>query len=372
MNIGTVTGDMRVAIGIKRSDKSMKSSRLLSFFAAILTIACIVPVALHADEWSGLPSRPSQLGNAPVYPPVNGQNQQISTPARPAANGQNQQTFASPDDAVKALRATVEANDRTALAQIFGPEFQSLQTGDKVQDANNTRRFANAMAVSCHLDKQSDSEFFVAVGTNDYPMAIPLVQANGQWYFDTAAGKEEIINRHIGKDELTAIGVCRAYVKAQEIFAMNNGVYAQKFKSSPGQVDGLYWPDTLGEPPSPFDALVAEAHAEGYGGHHGNAPHAFHGYYFKILTRQGGAAPGGKADYMTNAQLTKGFALVAYPENWNQSGVMTFIVGSDGKVYQRNFGEKTSRIAPRIKEYNPDEHWTLVQDQGVPYPVPGA
>ena len=330
----------------------MKSSRLLNYFAGVL-IACIVPVTLQADEWSELPSNPSQLGG---------------TPADSAANSQSRQMYASPDDAVKALRAAVEANDRTALGQIFGPEFQSLQTGDKVQDANNTRHFANAMAYGYKLEKMNDNTMFVDVGTNDWPMPIPLMETNGQWYFDTAAGKEEIINRHIGRDELTAIGVCRDYVNAQRQFAaMNGGAYAQKFKSTPGKKDGLYWPSAAGEPASPFGALVAEAHAEGYGGHHGGGPHAFHGYYFKILTRQGAAAPGGKMDYMAGDDLKKGFALVAYPENWNQSGVMTFIVGPDGKVYQRDFGGKT----PRIKEFNPDKDWTLVQDQGIPYAASG-
>lgn len=306
---------------------------------------------VKADEWTGVPSSPAEQGGAP---------------ADPVAGKEKQQTFASPEDAVKALRAAVEANDRTALGQIFGPDYQSLQTGDKVQDANNTRHFAHAIAENYKLDKQSDNEVYIDVGTNDWPMPIPLVQNNGQWYFDTAAGKEEIINRHIGRDELAAIGVCHAYVKAQQqVVTMNGGTYAQKFKSSPGKKDGLYWPASAGEEPSPFGALVAEAHAEGYGAHQGSGPHAFHGYYFRILTAQGDAAPGGSKDYLSGDQLKNGFALVAYPENWNQSGVMTFIVNQDGKVYQRDLGEKTDRIAKHMKDYNPDNHWTLVQDEGI-------
>jgi hypothetical protein len=201
-------------------------------------------------------------------------------------------------------------------------------------------------------------------------MAIPLVKADGQWHFDTAAGKEEIINRHIGKDELCAIGVCRAYVKAQKEFASlntdaNGGVqYALKFKSTPGKKDGLYWP-AEGESASPFGPLVAEAHAEGYVGHRGGGPHPFHGYYFRILTRQGKAADGGRMDYMSRGKLTGGFALVAYPEHWDQSGIMTFIVNQDGKVYQRNLAEKTSQVAVAMKAYNPDSDWTLVPDEGI-------
>jgi hypothetical protein len=199
-------------------------------------------------------------------------------------------------------------------------------------------------------------------------MPIPLVKADGQWHFDTAAGKEEIINRHIGKDELHAIGVCRAYVAAQRQYAGANSEatkYAQKFKSTAGMKDGLYWPAVGEEPASPFGPLVAQAHLEGFGPKMGTGVKPFHGYYFRILTCQGKDAPGGKMNYMSGGNLTGGFALVAYPEHWDRSGIMTFIVNQDGKVYQRNLGEKTSQIAGAMKEYNPDSEWTLVQDEGV-------
>jgi hypothetical protein len=331
----------------------MKFSPVFNYFArlsafAFFAAAGLAPGSVQADLWSNTPSQPGQSGAA---------GEGVS---------QSQQMFASPDDAVKALRTAIEANNTAALGQIFGPDFQSLQTGDKVQDTANRRHFAGALEESCQLEKQSDTEYFVDVGTNNWPMPIPLIQANGQWYFDTVAGKEEIIDRHIGRDELTAIGVCRAYVDAQRQFAtMSGGTYAQKFKSTPGKRDGLYWPTAAGEPSSPFGALVAEAHMEGYGGHSSTGLHAFHGYYFRILTAQGRAAPGGKMDYLSDGVLKNGFALVAYPENWNQSGVMTFIVGQDGKVYQRDFGDKTERVASKIKEYNPDKEWSLVQDDGV-------
>ncbi len=275
-----------------------------------------------------------------------------------------QQTFASPDDAVLALRMAVESDDQAALNKLFGPELQSLRTGDKVQDANNARHFAMAMSQSSQLYRENGHEIFVEVGTNNWPMPVPLVQTNGQWFFDTPAGKEEAIDRHVGKDELAAIGVLRAYVDAQQQFAaMNGGVYAEKFKSSEGKRDGLYWPSEENEPHSKIGRLVAEAGAEGYSG--GKGPQPFHGYYFKILTRQGPAAPGGKMNYMSDGGLKNGFALVAWPQNWDQSGVMTFVVNQEGKVYQTDFGEKTSRIASRIKEYNPDSQWTLVQDEGL-------
>ena len=331
----------------------MKLSHQLTRFTSLLTPAllagawAILPASLHAAEQSEAQQKPVA----------------------------GQRLFASPDDAVTALRAAAEAKDTAAFRQIFGPEFDHLITGDKVQDANNAQRFAAVLAQGCRPVKEGEDKVTLEVGTNNYPMAVPLVKVDGQWQFDTAAGKEEIINRHIGKDELHAIGVCRAYVAAQRQYASANptagGVtkYAQKFKSTPGKKDGLYWPAAENEPASPFGPLVAEAHAEGYGNSKGAGPHPFHGYYFRILTRQGKAAPGGKMDYMSNGDLTGGFALVAYPEHWDHSGIMTFIVNQDGKIYQRNLGAKTSRIAGAMKEYNPDSSWTLVEDEGVPSAV---
>jgi hypothetical protein len=303
----------------------------------------ILPVDLHA----------AQLDEAPQKPVV------------------VEQLFTSPDEAVKALQAAAENEDKEALRQIFGPQVQELLTGDKVQDANNAQRFATAMAQGYTFMKEGEDRIDLEVGLNKWPMPIPLVKANGQWYFDTAAGKEEIINRHIGKDELHAIGVCRAYVTAQQQYASTNpeasrGVkYAQKFKSTPGKRDGLYWPSVDNEQPSPFGSLVAEAYAEGYLRNKGKGPYPFHGYYFRILTRQGKAGSGGKMNYMTHGDLTRGFALVAYPANWDHSGIMTFIVNQDGQVFQRNFGDKTFQIARAMKEYNPDSEWMLVQDNGV-------
>ena len=327
----------------------MKFSNQLTRFASLSTIT------LLAGVWGILPAdlQAAESEVAPQKPVV------------------TQQLFASPDEAVKALQLATEAKDQTALQEIFGPQFQELLTGDKVQDANNVQEFATAMAQGCQQVKEGEDKITLEVGTNNWPLPIPLVETNGQWRFDTVAGKEEIINRFIGKDELCAIGVCRAYVVAQLQYASANPVvgggtnYAQHFKSTPGKKDGLYWPSVENEPASPFGPLVAEAHAEGYVGNKGTGPHPFHGYYFRILTRQGEAAPGGKMNYMSHGDLTGGFALVAYPEHWDQSGIMTFIVNQDGKLFQRNLGEKTSRIAGAMKEYDPDSEWTLAQDDGV-------
>ena len=280
-----------------------------------------------------------------------------------------QRLFASPDEAVKALRAATEAKDKEALSEIFGSEVKELLTGDEVQDAKNAQKFATVIAQSYTFVKEGDDKIIIEVGTDNWPMPIPLVKTNGQWYFNTAAGKEEIINRHIGKDELHAISVCRAYVTAQQQYASMNpdasqGVkYAQKFKSTPGKMDGLYWASADNIKASPFGPLVAEA--EGCVRNKGTGPQPFHGYYFKVLTRQGKAAPGGSMNYLSHGNLTMGFALVAYPAHWDKSGIMTFIVNQKAEVFQRNLGEETSRIAGAMKEYNPDSEWTLVNDEGV-------
>jgi len=282
-----------------------------------------------------------------------------------------QRLFASPDEAVKALQAAVEAKGKAALDEIFGPEVKELLTGDETQDANNAKKFAAVIAQGYTLVKEGDDKITVEAGPNNWPMPIPLVKVNGQWRFNTAAGKEEIVNRHIGKDELHAIGVCRAYVTAQQqcgamALDTSQGLkYARKFKSTPGKMDGLYWLAAENEKASPLGPLAAQANVDSYWGSNKAGLQPFHGYFFKILTRQGKAAPGGKMNYMVHGNLTKGFALAAYPAHWDQSGVMTFIVNQQGQVFQRNLGEKTSRIAGEMDEYNPDGEWTLVTEDGV-------
>jgi hypothetical protein len=287
-------------------------------------------------------------------------------PQKPAVT---QRLFASPEEAVRALQTATQVKDKTALREIFGCEADDLLTGDEVLDAHNAQKFATAMSQGCKPVPEGDAQITLEVGTNNWPMPIPLVKADGQWHFDTAAGRDEIINRHIGKDELHAIGVCRAYVTAQRQYASVDagqvGSYAQKFKSTPGKKDGLFWAVAQGEPASPFGPLVAEACTEGYGNNSSAGPHPFHGYYFRILTRQGHAAPGGKKNYMNNGLLTGGYALVAYPERWDKSGIMTFIVNEDGHIYQRNFGEATAKAGGAMKSYNPDDQWSAVPDLGV-------
>jgi hypothetical protein len=300
----------------------------------------------------------------------------ITPPARLQAQEQNaavqQRLFASPEEAVKTMLDAAKAGDKAALHEIFGPDIHGLLTGDEVQDKANFDGFSRAMGQACVAEPEGADRVILDIGTNNWPFPIPLVKKDGQWFFDTDAGREEIINRQIGRDELNAIGVCRAYVAAQRQYFSKDrdgsGVpkYALKFKSTPGKQDGLYWKST--DEPSPFGALVAEAHSEGYGhDKKSEGPHPFHGYLFRILTSQGRAAPGGKSSYIVQGNLTAGFALVAYPEQWGKSGIMTFIVNQEGKVYQRNLGEKTTKAAGMTR-YNPDANWTLVPEPGVTEP----
>ncbi len=291
---------------------------------------------------------------------------QLRAGEQPAAAAQRR--FATPEEATKALLEAARAKDKAALHEIFGPGIHDVLTGDEVQDAANFESFTKAMGQLCSPVHEGDDKIILNIGAQSWPFPIPLVRKDGQWFFDTDAGKEEIINRHIGEGEINAISVCRAYVQAQRQYAGQDRdgsdvlKYAQQFKSTPGKKDGLYWESAPGEEPSPFGPLVAEAHAEGYGQHpNGTGRHPYHGYFFKILTAQGPAAPGGRYNYIINGNMIAGFALVAWPERWGQSGIMTFIVNQQGKVYQRNLGEKTAQIASAMTRYNPDSRWTLVK-----------
>lgn len=280
--------------------------------------------------------------------------------AAPAAR-----TFETPQGAVDALRAALKTDDRAALHTIFGPSFHDLLTGDERQDKENSVRFAKILEGGVVPVSESGERIVLEIGTDKWPFPIPLVKRDGAWLFDTAAGKQEIIDRHVGKDELHAIGVCESYAPAQKAFvtggrgSSGSTKYALKLNSTPGKMDGLYWKPATPDERSPFGARVAAADVAG------PTPKPFHGYFFRVLTRQGAAAPGGALDYLKDGALAGGFALVAYPERWGRSGIMTFIVNQDGKIYQRDLGEKTSEIAAVLNEYDPGAAWTLVADKGV-------
>ncbi|HTT65241.1 MAG TPA: DUF2950 domain-containing protein [Bryobacteraceae bacterium] len=283
-----------------------------------------------------------------------------------------QESFATPEEAVEALAHAAAAKDQAALTAIFGPDRAKLLTGDPVADNNALERFGANLAKSHKLNKVSDTKYTLLVGPDSWPSPIPIVKSGNQWRFDTAAGLNEILNRHIGEDELSAIMTCRAYVLAQwEYYTQATGtsldglaVYAQRFISTPGKRDGLYWETPPGATPSPLGSLVAQARAEGYPAGEARAKgvprRSYHGYYFKILKRQGPHAPGGRFSYVINGNMIAGYALIAYPDKWGSSGIMTFIVNQQGRVYQKNLGPKTAEIAAAIAEYDPDPSWKLV------------
>jgi hypothetical protein len=286
---------------------------------------------------------------------------EVTTPAG------SPELFSSPKKAVKALVAATQSGDRAAVDAIFGPGVKDLLSGDPRQDALEFAAFAKLVGQYSQLVKKADDRYVLNLGDQNWPFPIPLVKQGGAWFFDTAAGREEIVNRRIGEDELIAIGVCRTYVAAQREYASvdrdGDGVlkFAQRLHSTAGHKDGLYWPVGPNEDPSPFGPLIAEVHAQGYGGKTAEGdPQPFHGYHFKILTAQGAAAPGGAYNYIINGNLIAGFALVAYPAHWGESGVMTFIVNQWGKVYERNLGADSADIAAAMTEFNPDQDWTPV------------
>ena len=282
-----------------------------------------------------------------------------------------EQRFASPDAAVSALKSAADAKDTNAIRAIFGPEGHELVSPDVVQASENFNLFVKRIGEKTRLGPESDSKNLLEIGNEGWPFPIPLVKEDGQWCFDVAAGREEILNRRIGMDEIGAINVCHAYVNAQREYAAKDRdndevlAYAEHLRSTPGKHDGLYWPakndsDEL----SPLGPLITEAKEEGYHRstgmmtEEGQTP--YHGYYYKILTRQGKHAPGGKYDYIINGHMIAGFALIAWPAEWGNTGVMTFMVNQRGKVYQKNLGPKTESIASHITSYDPDDTWKPV------------
>jgi hypothetical protein len=279
--------------------------------------------------------------------------------------------FATPEDAVSALVRAASAADSNALRVLFGPAVEDLENPDRVQATNEHRAFSAAFNQTNRIVRESDSKCVLEVGEEYWPFPVPIVKKDGQWFFDTEAGKEEILSRRIGRNELAVLALVRAYVDAQREYASRDRdsdevlEYAQKFHSSAGHKDGLYWPPDLDGEISPFGPLVAQAQALGYGGKLKDeqaAPEPYQGYFFKILTSQGRSAPGGKYDYIINGNMIGGFALVAWPAEYDESGIMTFVVNQQGRVYQKDLGPKTGKIAAAMKEYNPDKTWTISRE----------
>jgi hypothetical protein len=276
-----------------------------------------------------------------------------------------QRTFATPEDAVHALVDAVKAGNLDEVIAIFGAEGQALvDTSDPATARRNREVFVAAVAERWRLDAADARHRTLIIGNEDWPFPVPLVNTGKSWRFDTAAGKEEVLARRIGQNELGAIATCHAYVAAQHRYARDGhdgksaGLYASSLRSDPGRQNGLFWHAAHGEPLSPLGDLVADAAAEGRDiSRTAAAPIPFHGYYFRILTSQGAHATGGTRSYLVNGELAGGFALVAWPAQYDATGVMTFIVNQDGIVRQKDLGPDTGRRVATITAYDPDASW---------------
>lgn len=279
-------------------------------------------------------------------------------PARLPAQQAGQKTFSSAEEATKALVAAVRSDDEKAMLEILGPEDKEIvSSGDATQDAQSRADFAKKYD-EMHRLVREPAGTMLYIGAENWPTPIPIVNKDKIWYFDTPAGKMEILFRRVGRNELSAIRVCEELVAAQkEYFAAQHGEYARAIFSEEGKHDGLYWKAAAGEPESPIGPLVAMAVAEGYDKGRPGPPNPYRGYLFHILTRQGKSAAGGAKDYVVNGKMTGGFAFVAYPAEYRSSGVMTFVVGADGVVYQKDLGKKTEAVGDALKDYNPDSKW---------------
>ena len=282
-----------------------------------------------------------------------------------------QQDYKTPQAAADALVATARSGDQKAALVVLGRGGEDIiSSGDKVSDDAVRERFVASYDTKHQIAIEGDSKAILVIGNNDYPFPIPLARnKDGTWSFDTVAGRQEILARRIGHNELDAIQTSLAYVDAQNDYAAKDrgdgeGAYAQRFISESGKKDGLYWPTAQGEEESPLGELFADASRQGYRAGEGRSP--YHGYYYKILTKQGPSATGGAIDYVVHGKMIGGFALVAYPAEYRNSGVMTFIVNHDGVVFQKDLGPRTDELAERMTSFNPDQSWAKVTDTEPP------
>lgn len=279
----------------------------------------------------------------------------------------SQKSFATPNDAVSSMIAAVRTDDTASLKAIFGPDGKAiLSSGDAVADRHQREVFVTAVDQGWSLVDGQDGRKELVIGHEQWPFPIPLARDGSGWRFDTAAGEQEILARRIGRDELAAIGFCNTYVHAQREYASQGrdgapaGAFAQRLRSTPGRQDGLFWPVPTGQTPSPLGELAAAASMEGYEASARSAPQPFRGYFFRVLTAQGPAAPGGARSYVVGGRMTGGFALVAYPATYRDSGVMTFIVDQQGVVYQRDLGPRTVEVASSMTAFDPGPDWAPV------------
>jgi hypothetical protein len=281
-----------------------------------------------------------------------------------------QQPFKRPEDAASALADAVRSGNRTRMLSVLGQRGGDIvSSGDRVEDSANRQRFLTAYDARHRVDRDGRRATLI-VGTDDFPLPIPIIQRNGRWRFDTNAGRQEILYRRIGRNELDTIQASLAYVDAQREYAekdragLGPGVFARRIVSSPGTRDGLFWPASQAGGESPLGEFAARAATEGY--RPGAAPMPYHGYFYKVLTRQGPNAAGGSMDYIVGGQMRRGFALLAYPADYGNSGVMSFMVNQLGIVFQKDLGPRTPRIAQEIKSFNPDKTWKVADTASNP------
>ena len=276
-----------------------------------------------------------------------------------------QQSFKTPDEAASALVAAAKAGDRKALLTVLGAAGEDIvSSGDEVADEGVRKEFVAAYDEKHEIHPEGDHATLI-IGNDDFPFPIPLMRKGDAWSFDTEAGRLEVLYRRVGANELDTIEASLAYVDAQNEYVDKDhgdgvGVYAQRIVSQPDKKDGLYWPSAAGEEASPLGELIAAANEQGYRARGGGERTPFHGYYYKVLTRQGPAAPGGVQDYVVKGKMIGGFALVAWPAEYGNSGVMTFIVNHNGTVYQKDLGQRTARVAAGMTAFNPDDSWKNV------------
>jgi hypothetical protein len=278
-----------------------------------------------------------------------------------------QKVFGSPEEAMKALVETVQSSERKDVLAVLGPEGEDIiSSGDEVADKNTREKFVKDYQEKVDFVKEKEDRVSVIMGHDNWPFPIPIVKKGEGWVFDTKAGREEVLNRRVGRNELSAIRVCLGYVDAQQEYASTDreqdGIiqYAQKFASDKDRRNGLYWEPAEGEIPSPVGPFAARAAAEGYR-RAGDKPTPYHGYYYKILKGQGKNAPGGAFSYVINGHMVAGFALVAWPAEYGVSGVMTLVVNQNGTVYEKDLGPKTEGIVKAMTLYNPDRTWGRAQ-----------
>jgi hypothetical protein len=290
-------------------------------------------------------------------------SRQPTTTVRSTGPRAGQQTFSSAADACEALVSALQASDQQALSAILGSDAKDIiSSGDEAEDADDRAQFVQKYQQMHRLVTEPDGTTSLYIGAENWPAPIPLAHKGNAWYFDTAAGKQEILYRRVGKNELAAIQVCRELVDAEKEYDAQphdgdkNPQYAQKFSSDPGKHNGLYWETASGETPSPIGPLVASAATEG-STETDQRPQPFEGYYFRILKGQGTKAPGGSRTYIVDGKMTRGFAFVAYPAEYRSSGVMTFIVAQDGIVYEKDLGPRTAEIAKTLPRYGRDASW---------------